>query len=80
MTDDDWSDLESFINDFGIAVTESLAPIIRKSLHGEEIKEDEMRERLEYQLRNRGFDIENKSNKTETDTDIDTDAEQETDE
>jgi len=70
----------SDLRKFGKAVTESFAPLLRKSLHGDEITEDEMRERLKYQLQNRGFDIENKSNKTKTDADTDTDTEQETDE
>jgi len=70
----------SDLRKFGKAVTESFAPLLRKSLYGDEITEDEIRERLKYQLQNRGFDIENKSNKTETDTDTDTDTEQETDE
>jgi len=72
----------SDLRKFGKAVTESLAPLLRKSLHGDGITEDEVRERLEYQLRNRGFDIEDKNNDTETDsdTDTDTDTEQETQE
>jgi hypothetical protein len=78
----------SDLRKFGKAVTESFAPLLRKTLHGDEITEDEARKRLKYQLQKRGFDIENKSNKTETDADTDTDTdtntktdtEQETDE
>lgn len=48
----------SDLRQFRRAVIEAFVPALRDKLHGRTIDEDEIREELEYQLRNRGFAIE----------------------
>ena len=50
----------SDIRKFKRAVIEATTPALRDALYGRDIDEEELQAELEYQLENRGFDVENK--------------------
>lgn len=47
----------SNIRKFKTALVEAMVPLMRKRLNGKEVTEEEARKRIEYQLENRGFEL-----------------------